>query len=55
MLRPSAASEAMRNGVMIADSQYSLPTSGTTMAAKASSTPIAMRSWRIGKICWSCA
>ncbi len=54
MFRPSVASAKMRNGVRIADSQYWLAISGTTTNATASSSAKAMRSWRIGKICWSC-
>ena len=55
MLRPSAASEKIRNGMRIAVSQYWLPTTGTTTNASAASASIAMRSCRIGKTCWSCA
>jgi hypothetical protein len=45
----------IRNGMKIAVSRYWLPTAGMTKKAIASIASTAMRSWRIGKICWSCA
>ena len=35
--------------------QYWLAMSGTITNANTSSIATAIRSWRIGKICWSCA
>ena len=52
MLRPSAASDRIRNGIRIAlKPVLGSPTSGTTTKANSSDAPsMKMRSWRIGKI-----
>jgi hypothetical protein len=53
--KPSVASANISSGTRIAENQYSLAISGTTRNAKASRIATAIRSWRIGKICWSSA
>ncbi|MCY1184906.1 hypothetical protein D9M73_256370 [compost metagenome] len=49
-MSPSAASEKIRNGIRMAENQYSDPTNGIATKATAISTAKPMRSWRIGKI-----
>jgi hypothetical protein len=50
MLRPSAASEKIRNGSMMVISQYSLDTTGITKNAISRMIARPIRSCRIGKI-----
>ena len=50
MLRPSAASARMRQGISSAENMYGVAAKGTTAYAITRTTAIAMRSWRIGKI-----
>src|SRR5581483_3073315 len=63
MLRPTAASERIRNGIRMARKRYS-PRNGQTWKASSTGTPMkamasrnqsAMRSWRMGKIATSAA
>ena len=53
--RPSVARAKINSGMRIAESQYPFAIAGTTRKANASNTATAIRSWRIGKICWSSA
>jgi hypothetical protein len=55
MLRPTAASARIRNGMRIAENRYGEARSGTATNATASTTAIPMRSCRIGKIAASAA
>ena len=52
-MRPSAASDKIRNGVRMARNQYSGAVSGTATKAKSNRANIAQRSWLMARICWS--
>jgi len=55
MFSPRAARAKIRKGIRMAENQYSLAKSGTPTKAMASSVMTPIRSWRIGKSCWSAA